>query len=284
MSPEQAMAEPTVDHRADIYALGAVAYEMLTGKPPFTGPTAQAILAAHVTGTAEPVTAARPAVTGLLNQVVMRCLEKNPADRWQTAEELMPLLEQAATPSGGMTPTDTRPLTGVRPPQKKSLRTVYAVAGALVLAVAAWFGRGMIGSANAGGIDQIAVMPLEDISGGDAQFVQAIHDALISAIGQQASINVVSRSAVLQERAVTQSVREIARALRVNAVIEGSIYRTGDRVRLNVQMVEPESSRHLWTQSYERELTNDTQMQVQDDVVKAIAAELAVAITQQTRN
>ena len=284
MSPEQAMAEPTVDHRADIYALGAVAYEMLTGKPPFTGPTAQAILAAHVTGTAEPVTAARPAVTGLLNQVVMRCLEKNPADRWQTAEELMPLLEQAATPSGGMTPTDTRPLTGVRPPQKKSLRTVYAVAGALLLAVAAWFGRGMIGSAGAGGIDQIAVMPLEDISGGDAQFVQAMHDALISAIGKEASITVVSRSAVLQERAVTQSVREIARALRVNAVIEGSIYRTGDRVRLNVQMVEPESSRHLWTQSYERELTNETQMQVQDDVVKAIAAELAVAITQQTRN
>jgi TolB-like protein len=111
-----------------------------------------------------------------------------------------------------------------------------------------------------------------------------MHDALISAIGKEASINVVSRSAVLQERAVTQSVREIARALRVNAVIEGSIYRTGDRVRLNVQMVEPESSRHLWTQSYERELTNDTQMQVQDDVVKAIAAELAVAITQQTRN
>jgi len=285
MSPEQAMAEPTVDHRADIYALGAVAYEMLTGRPPFTGQTAQAILAAHVTGTVEPVTAGRPAVTALLNQVVMKCLEKNPADRWQTADELVPMLEQAATPSGGMTPTDTRPLTGVRVPRKKAnLRPVYAIAAALVLAVAAWFGRGLLASGGGGAINQIAVMPLEDISGGDQQFVIAIHDALISAIGKQASITVVSRSAVLQERATTQSVREIAKALRVNAVIEGSIYRTGDRVRLNVQMVEPETSRHLWTQSYERNLTNETQMQVQDDVVKAIADELAIAISQQTRN
>jgi serine/threonine-protein kinase len=272
-----------VDHRADIYALGAVAYEMLTGRPPFTGQTAQAILAAHVTGTVEPVTTGRPAVTALLNQIVMKCLEKNPADRWQTADELVPMLEQAATPSGGMTPTDTRPLTGVRGPRKKgSLRAVYTLAGALMLAVAAWFGRGLLASGGSGAIDQIAVMPLEDISGGDQQFVNAIHDALISAIGQQASISVVSRSAVLQERVTTQSVREIARALRVNAVIEGSIYRTGDRVRLNVQMVEPETSRHLWTQSYERNLTTATQMQVQDDVVKAIAAELAVAIAKQT--
>ena len=96
--------------RADIYAIGAVAYEMLTGRPPFVGPTAQSILAAHVTEQVRPVTERREAVTAQLNQIVMKCLEKNPADRWQTADEILPLLEQAATPSGGMTPTNTRPL------------------------------------------------------------------------------------------------------------------------------------------------------------------------------
>ena len=89
MAPEQASADPHVDHRADIYALGAMAYEMLSGQPPFTGPNPQAVLAAHVMQTPEPVSAARPrASRPALNALVMRCLEKRPSDRWQGAEEL----------------------------------------------------------------------------------------------------------------------------------------------------------------------------------------------------
>jgi tetratricopeptide (TPR) repeat protein/tRNA A-37 threonylcarbamoyl transferase component Bud32 len=105
MAPEQASADPHVDHRADIYALGAMAYEMLSGQPPFTGANPQAVLAAHVMKAPEAVSAARPAVPPALNALVMRCLEKRPSDRWQNAEELGTQLDLLLTPSGGTAPT-----------------------------------------------------------------------------------------------------------------------------------------------------------------------------------
>jgi len=109
MAPEQAAAEPNVDHRADLYAFGAMAYEMLAGRPPFSGMSAQAVLAAHVTQAPEPVTGLRPTIPAALGGLVMRCLEKRPADRWQTAEELVPHLEALLTPSGGSAPTSATP-------------------------------------------------------------------------------------------------------------------------------------------------------------------------------
>jgi tetratricopeptide (TPR) repeat protein len=110
MSPEQAVADPHVDHRADIYAVGAMAYEMLCGRPPFMGHNPQAILAAHVADAPEPVTKHRATVPSVLNQVVMRCLEKKPADRWQQSEELLPQLDALLAPSGGITPVGTQPI------------------------------------------------------------------------------------------------------------------------------------------------------------------------------
>ncbi len=110
MAPEQAAADPHVDHRADIYAFGAFAYEMLTGRPPFTGMNAQAVLAAHLTQAPEPVTQHRTAVPESLSQVVMKCLEKRAADRWQRADELRAELEGLATPTAGLTPAGTQPV------------------------------------------------------------------------------------------------------------------------------------------------------------------------------
>ena len=132
MAPEQAAADPHTDHRADIYAVGAVAYEMLGGRPPFTGATAQAVLAAHVTKAPEPLGATRPSVPPGLAALVMRCLEKKPADRWQTAEELLAQLEAMATPSGGVQPTQA--IRGVRRPVRVGL---IAGAAAVVMALAA---------------------------------------------------------------------------------------------------------------------------------------------------
>src|SRR6266516_3555110 len=113
MAPEQAAADPHLDHRADLYALGILGYEMLTGRPPFTAATPQATLAAQVTQTPQPVTAQRPAVPGALNALVMRCLEKHPADRFESAGAVLEALEQMVTPSGGITPTGSAPYDAV---------------------------------------------------------------------------------------------------------------------------------------------------------------------------
>ena len=107
MAPEQAAADPQIDHRADIYAIGTLAYELLTGRTPFTGSSPQAILAAQVTEQPEPVTKYRDQVSGELEAVVMKCLAKKPADRWQTAGEMLPYLDTMTTSSGGITPTQT---------------------------------------------------------------------------------------------------------------------------------------------------------------------------------
>ncbi|HTC24669.1 MAG TPA: protein kinase, partial [Gemmatimonadales bacterium] len=149
MAPEQAAADPTIDHRADIYAVGIMAYEMLAGNTPFTGRTPQQLLAAHVNRPPEPLGAVRASVPPDLASIVMRCLEKRPADRWQSADELLRMLEGVVTPGTGTTPT-----VAIRPslatpaaagaPGRRGLRVALAVAaiiaglgaGALLLRVA----------------------------------------------------------------------------------------------------------------------------------------------------
>ena len=133
MAPEQAAADPHTDHRCDIYALGALGYEMLTGRPPFTGATLQHVLAAQVTEAPEPVTKRRATVPAALAALVMRCLEKSPADRWQTAEELLQHLEAMATPSGGITPTGTHPVAAVAN-APRWLKLALGTAGLVVVA------------------------------------------------------------------------------------------------------------------------------------------------------
>ncbi len=103
MAPEQAAADPATDHRADIYALGVLAYEMLAGQPPFIGTTAQAVLSAHMTQAPEPITRHRTVVPAPLAELIMRCLEKKPADRWQRADEILHQLEAMATPGRSAT-------------------------------------------------------------------------------------------------------------------------------------------------------------------------------------
>lgn len=121
MAPEQASADPHLDHRVDIYALGVMAYEFLAGRPPFTGATPQQVLAAHVTQEPEPIATHRASIPPALAAVVMKCLAKHPADRWQTADELLARLEPLLNPSGDTTPVrpglvaaQHRPMVGPR--------------------------------------------------------------------------------------------------------------------------------------------------------------------------
>ncbi|HET7599403.1 MAG TPA: serine/threonine-protein kinase, partial [Gemmatimonadales bacterium] len=143
MAPEQAAADPTIDHRADIYAVGVMAYEMLAGNPPFAGRTPQQLLAAHVNRPPEPLGRVRATVPPDLAAVVMRCLEKRPADRWQRAEDLLRALEAVATPGTGTVATSAArssgPEAAAAAPARRRRRGIV-VSAAIVGAVAAFFG------------------------------------------------------------------------------------------------------------------------------------------------
>jgi eukaryotic-like serine/threonine-protein kinase len=130
MAPEQVTADPQLDHRVDIYALGVMAYEMLAGAPPFTGPTPQAIFAAHVTREPTPLDQLRPGLSPMLSGIVAKCLAKRPADRWQSAADLLAALERLTSSSQETTPAE-RPAAPARRP------TRVLAWGAVALAVAA---------------------------------------------------------------------------------------------------------------------------------------------------
>jgi serine/threonine-protein kinase len=274
MAPEQAMGETNLDQRADIYSVGALAYELLTGAPPFDKPTAQALLSAHVLEKPALPETLRAGIAPALSELVMRCLEKEKERRYQTAEEMLPALEVLGTPSGGVTPTHTRPLpaTGIRRTRKGMIIGVAAAGVVLVAALAGWAMLGTGGSSG-GRIEQIAVLPFQDLSGKDQLFVDAMHDALISAIARKQVVGVVSRSAVMRYRGDGGTTAEIARALNADAVIETTVFRDGDRMRINVQLVEPVSLRYLWAQTYEREVRDV--LNAQREIVDTIAAEVA---------
>ncbi|HRP08685.1 MAG TPA: serine/threonine-protein kinase, partial [Gemmatimonadales bacterium] len=130
MAPEQAMGVAEIDHRVDVYALGVLAYEMLAGRPVFDTSSPQALLKAHVMDMPTDIREHRPAIPPVLADLVMRCLAKEPADRWHSTDDVVARLETiAATPSGGMTPTDTRPYpaTAARRPGRTLIASVAAL-------------------------------------------------------------------------------------------------------------------------------------------------------------
>ncbi len=277
MAPEQAMGETNIDHRADIYALGILGYEMLAGRAPFDAATAQGILAAQVMTAPADLALARPGIPPLLADAVMRCLAKNPADRWQTAEELIGRLEMVAgTPSGGLTPTDTRPLkaTDVR---RSTLRHWMIAAGAAVFLIAGVATAVVLSKGGGTGrIEKIGVMPIEDISGKDSLFVAAMHDALTNALVRTNLAGVAPRSAMMRYKGGAQTTREIAKDLELGAVIEATVFRAGEVMRINVQFTDPVTSRSLWSDTYERDVSNV--LAAQSDVVARIATGIGSAL------
>jgi serine/threonine-protein kinase len=278
MAPEQAMGETNLDQRADIYSVGALAYELLTGSPPFDKPTAQALLSAHVLEKPVAPSERHPDISPGLSSLVMRCLEKEKDARYQTAEEMLPALEMLGTPSGGVTPTHTRPLpAALSRPKGRPLVPVLAVVAVVILAAAGWMLIGRGGTGGSGGkIRQIAVLPIQDLSGKDQVFVDAMHDALISAIARRRVVGVVSRSAVMRFKDGGGTTEEIAKALHADAVIEATVFRDGQRIRINAQMTEPATLRYLWAQTYERDVKDV--LDAQREIVDTIAAEVAGAL------
>jgi TolB-like protein len=255
---------------------------LLTGETPFKGKTAQAVLSAQVLEKPRAVTEIRSAVPAPLADLVKRCLEKQPADRWQSAEEILRELEAIATPSGGITPTTTRPVkvTDARLASPGVSRRSMLV-GVLAAAVAiAGYGGWRVLGARTPGPDHMAVMPIQDLSGADQVFVDAMHDQLIVALGQVPGASVSPRSAVMQYRSEPKPMREVAAELGVGAILESTVFRAGDRMRINVQLVEPQTIRQLWSNSYEIDVRDV--FAAQDSVVRQIASGIQGAVITQT--
>jgi TolB-like protein/Flp pilus assembly protein TadD len=276
MAPEQATADPLVDHRADIYALGVMAYEMLTGQPPFIGSTAQALLAAHATQAPGPVTARRATVPQALSDAIGKCLEKSPADRFQTADELLPLVESVATSSGGAPPV-TAAIPGASG-RRRYLLPVLGATAALV-AVIGFFGLVRGKDAGAGRVvnpKSLAVLPFTSIQSDEESvaFATGLHDDLLTQLSKIADLKVISRTSVLEYANTTKNVREIARELGVAHVLEGNVQRAGNRVRLNAQLIDAEADVHLWAETYNRELSVDDIFAIQSDLAQRIASAL----------
>ena len=275
MAPEQAVADPHVDARADLYAVGVMAYEMLTGHPPFVGNTAQAVLAAHVTEPAKPITTIRHAVPASLAQLIMQCLEKRPSDRPTGADVLLPHFEALTTPSGGITPTATAPVAAVA---KRGVpgRTLVA-AGVVLLVVAGYVGLRLMRGAG-GSAQSIAVLPFESQDSSQA-FADGIHDEILTDLTGIAALQVTSRSSVREYRNTTKGVRQIGAELGVRSLLQGQVQRAGPRIHVNVQLVDAPHDRQIWAASYERELTTENVFGIQGDIARNVAQALETRLT-----
>ena len=282
MAPEQAVADPHVDHRADLYAFGVVAYELLAARPPFTGATPQQILAAHVTAAAEPVTTHRtmpPALAAL----VMRCLEKRPADRPQSAEELITQLEAVLTPSGGITPTATMPVAAAAAPRSRRLPLALAIAALLVLlAFGTWRAthRGPAAGAGAGlsaaTAKRVGVLPFASRSrdSSDAYLGDGMATDLTTTLAGMTGLHVVSRSSAFALRGKTA--KEAGSALTADAMVEGTVGKVGNGLRVTVSLVNVADEELLWSQRYD--VTEKDFYALQDSAAAAIASALGVGL------
>ena len=247
MSPEQAAADPHIDQRSDIYAVGAMAYELLTGRPPFVGATPQQVLAAHVTEAPDSVAKRRPGIPPALEAVVMRCLAKRPADRWQTADELHAALEPIATPSGGVTPTQTQPVRAVRAPR----RLPWIAAVVVVVAIAALVGsRLMRDHGGSGAARTVAVLPFENATRDTAYdyLADGIANDVRSGLMKLPGLSVKARTS--SEAAKDKPLREVGTMLNVGVVLQGTFRHAVDKTTVTVDLVNVSDETALWTGSY----------------------------------
>jgi serine/threonine-protein kinase len=241
MAPEQAAADPNVDHRADIYAFGCLAYEMLAGVPPFTGSTAQQVLAAHLTATPVPVTQHRAAVPDSLARLVMRCLEKKPADRWQSAEEIVAQLEAVLTPGGSTAPA---PAQSAAAPRRDGSRRGPTVAAVLVAVIGlGWFAASRLASRQALDPNLLVVLPYR-VTSDDPQLAvlrEGMLDLMATYLtGEGGTLRAADPGTVMAawRRRVgsdagdlgEDDARDLARALGAGRLLTGSIVESGPQL------------------------------------------------------
>jgi len=270
MSPEQGAAGSEVDGRSDLYSLGCVLYEMLTGTPPFTGATAQMVLARHSVDPVPRVRTVRSSVPEAVEHVVLRALAKVPADRYATARQFAGALARAATATEAAQPQ--------RPRRWRRLVALLAIAAAA--AVAVWWTTGGSGSRQAGfdpagggpAPRRVAILSFANLSPdtADAYLARGVSEEIASRLGDYPALRVGSRSSVERlERADTTDVLAEARTLGFGHLVEGSLRRAGQRVRVSVRLVDAGDGMRRWSRSYDRAATD--LLALQDEIALEVA-------------
>ena len=279
MAPEQALGDPATDFRADIYSWGVVAWELLGGAHPFADRTTmQALVAAHVAEAPPPLSARRAELSEPLARLVMRCLDKNPANRPASAAELLTALESVNTADGKGTPAVAIPAS--RAPRRTML---YAGAGVLLLAVlaagVAMRGRSRAPVEGTTTDKSLAVLPFV-VTGGDtanSYLGEGIADEVSNALAQIPGLRIAGRSSAARVARTGASVQEAAKGLGVRAVLDGTVRRAGDRIRVDAELANGTDGVVLWRDSYDRPARDI--FAVQDEIARAIAGQLQVALS-----
>jgi serine/threonine-protein kinase len=273
MSPEQAAGE-TVDARSDVYALGAVLYEMLVGEPPFTGTTAQAVIAKRFHSEPTPVRALRPSVPQHVEGAIARALARVPVDRFASAADLARAL--VSPPAASSTSATTA----------RRVRSVPR--GVLALALGILIGLGVLFAwtrthpkASDPGVQRLAVLPFENLGGADKDyFADGITDEIRGKLATVPGLQVIARTSSDQYRATTESPRQIGRDLGVDYLLTGTVQWDQEggrsRVRVSPELVQAATAATRWQQAFDAPLTDV--FKVQADVADRVARELGVAL------
>jgi serine/threonine protein kinase/tetratricopeptide (TPR) repeat protein len=285
MSPEQAKGQ-AADFHSDQFSLGAVLYEMASGRRAFQADTAGETLAAIIRDQPESVAKINPDVPAPFKWIVERCLAKDKEDRWASTRDLAHDLQNVRD---HLDEVPSAPVVAEPQPKVRSRRAaILSLFGLLVVVLALMVGlnvgglrQRLFGKPSPSRIDSLAVLPLENLSGDPEQeyFADGMTEALIADLATISALRVISRQSVMRYKGSDASLPEIARVLGVEAVVEGSVLRSGNRVRITTQLVQASPEQHLWANSYERELRDILSMQ--SEVARAIAQEIRVAVTPQ---
>jgi len=303
MSPEQTRGED-VDARSDLFSFGTVLYDMSVGEPPFRGSTPAVILSGILERQPVPPMDRNPAIPPRLQDIILKALEKDREDRYQSARDMLVDLRRilrdidsgsTASSIGFSSPG----MSGARPaalaagaaaekePPRARFRHPALVAAAAAVVVATlvfgfWklgAGRPTSGAAGADPIRSLVVLPLENLSNDPAQdyFADGMTDELIAKLSNVSALRVISRTSAMHYKGLKKSLPEIARELQVDAVVEGSVLRSNDRVRINARLIQVPAERQLWADGYERDIRDV--LALQSDVAGAIVREIRVKLS-----